>query len=190
MSAKIWRRVFAMGFLSAAAALAQTSTPASLNTKSPVGEIYVAPDRDFLDKAFESCMAQTELAEQAEQNAGSNKVREFALLQMQDGGKLNYELEAMAQKENISPPDGLNAEDRSARDRIANLHGPEFDKAYMADVIVDYQNEIARFKDAELTAHNPEVKAWAKKTLLTLENHLQEARKLATYVNLTEGSPS
>jgi putative membrane protein len=190
MRATNWLRAFAMTIFSAAAAFAQTSAPASPNIKSPVSAVYAAPDRDFLDKAFQSCMAQTELAEQAEQNAGSNKVREFGLRQMQDGGRVNYELEAIAEKENVSPPQALSAQDRSAKDQIANLHGAEFDKAYVADVVSQYEDEIAEFKDAGLTAHNPEVQAWARKTLLTLESQLQEAKKLVAYVNSTESSPN
>lgn len=189
MSATIWLRAFAMTIFSTTTVFAQTSAPAPANMQPGIIQIYAAPDRDFLDKAFQSCMAQTELAEQAEQNAGSNKVREFGLLQMQDGGKVNYELEAIAQRENVSPPQDLSAQDRSAKDQIANLHGAQFDKAYMAHVISQYEAEIAEFKNAGLTAHNPEVRAWAGKTLLTLESQLQEAKKLAAYVNSTESNP-
>lgn len=190
MRATIWLRAFAMTFFSAAAAFAQTAAPVSPNMKSSVSAVYAAPDRDFLDRAFQTCTAQTELAEQAAQNAGSNKVIEFGLRQIQDSSKVNYELEAIAEKENVSPPQGLSAQQRSAKDQIANLHGAEFDKAYMADVVSQYEDEIAEFKDAGLSAHSPELQTWARKTLLILESQLQEAKKLAAYVNSAQSTPS
>jgi putative membrane protein len=66
----------------------------------------------------------------------------------------------------------------NAINRLNNLSGTSFDKAYVEMMVTDHQNAVALFKKA---AHSTDsaVKAYASKYLPTLRKHLEEINALA-----------
>jgi putative membrane protein len=70
----------------------------------------------------------------------------------------------------------VDAKDQAAYDRLSKLSGAEFDKAYMADMVSDHKTDVSEFRRESQRGTDPDVKAWAAKTLPTLEHHLQLAQ--------------
>lgn len=60
-----------------------------------------------------------------------------------------------------------------------HLKGNSFDRAFAQDEVQSYKTAIAAFKKEADHGENPDVKAWAKKMIPTLEGHLETAEKLA-----------
>lgn len=52
---------------------------------------------------------------------------------------------------------------------MAKLSGAAFDTAYMRDMMADHNKDVAAFEHASRTATNADLKAWAGKTLPTLQ---------------------
>jgi putative membrane protein len=65
------------------------------------------------------------------------------------------------------------------RDRLGKLSGDAFDKAYMREMLSDDQHDVAAFKHEATAGHDPDLKAWAAKTLPTLQEHLKLAQSTA-----------
>ena len=56
-------------------------------------------------------------------------------------------------------------------DKLSKMNGGAFDKAYMNDMVADHKKDIAEFQKEANSGKDPDVKAWASKTLPTLQSH-------------------
>jgi putative membrane protein len=137
-------------------------------------------DRSFMMKAAEGGMAEVKLGQLAQQNGQSQEVKDFGQRMVTDHGKANDELKQVAQKQNVTLPDKCNATDQATYNRLQKLHGVAFDKAYMKDMVSDHEKDVAEFKTHEKTAKDADLKQWVSSTLPTLEDHLAQAKKVAS----------
>ena len=71
----------------------------------------------------------------------------------------------------------MGAEEKALDDRLSKLSGAAFDRAYMKAMVDDHVKDVSEFKKEAKSGTDPEVKAWAAKTLPTLEEHLKMARE-------------
>ena len=133
-------------------------------------------DRAFVTEAAMGGMAEVELGQLASGKAESGTVKHFAQRMVTDHGKVNDELKTLAQNKNISLPADSGAKHKATKDRLAKLSGAAFDKAYMQEMLADHRKDVGEFQKQSRTAKDPDVKAWAAKTLPTLEEHLQLAQ--------------
>ena len=54
---------------------------------------------------------------------------------------------------------------------------PDFDRAYMKDMVKDHKHDVSEFKKEAKKAKDPDVQKFAQSTLPTLEEHLAMAQK-------------
>ena len=163
--------------------VAQNNTMSnSENTKSTANGGVPTSDRHFMDKAAQGGMAEVELGQLAQQNAQNADVKAFAQRMVTDHSKANDQLKQLASQQGVSLPTTLDAKDQATKDKLSKLHGAEFDKAYMQDMVKDHKKDVAEFKHEANMAKTPALKDWASQTLPTLESHLQEAEKVAPQV--------
>jgi putative membrane protein len=57
-------------------------------------------------------------------------------------------------------------------DKLNGLSGAEFDKAYVDAMLADHEEDVALFKSEADGGKDADVKAWAGKTLPSLQMHL------------------
>ena len=139
-------------------------------------------DKTFATEAAHGGLAEVQLGQLALQKASSPKVKEFAQRMVTDHGKANDELKTLAQSKNITLPAGVDAKAKATHDRLAKLSGPAFERAYMQDMVAGHRKAVAAFKKESTSGKDPEVKAWATKTLPTIEEHLKMAQDIAKNV--------
>jgi len=131
----------------------------------------------FIKKAAVGGMAEVELGKLAESKASSPKVKDFGQQMVTDHSKANDELQAVAAKKNVTLPQQLDAKHTSVRDRLAKQSNKSFDRAYVAAMVADHKEDVAEFERASKSS-DPDVKAFAVKTLPTLREHLKMAKQL------------
>jgi putative membrane protein len=102
---------------------------------------------------------------------------------VRDHGKANVELRQLAERKSVTLPKEMNAEHSREADRIAKLRGDAFDTAYMQQMVKDHEADVAEFRQEAKAAADPDVKAFAAKTLPTLESHLQMSKDIAAKLN-------
>ncbi len=141
-----------------------------------------SPDQDFIMKAAQGGMAEVNLGNLAKQNGGSDAVKQFGDKMVTDHSKANDELRQLAQQKGITLPSDVSGKDKRLGKTLQAKQGSEFDKAYTRDMVRDHQADIAEFKREAESGKDPEVKAWAQKTLPTLEQHLSAAKQVASQV--------
>jgi len=163
---------------------AQNHPPADTNSKSTATGGVPTKDHNFMMKAAQGGMAEVELGRLAQQNGQSPEVKAFGERMVRDHTKANDQLKQVASQEGVALPTTLDAKDQATLQRLQDLHGSAFDKAYMHDMVNDHRQDIAEFKHEASAGNNQTVKGWASKTLPTLESHLREAEKVAPTVGV------
>lgn len=134
-------------------------------------------DSEFAVKAANGGMEEVELARLASTKASSTPVKEFAKKMLDDHMKANDELQSIATQKNITLPAALSDDAQKDVDRLSKLSGAEFDKEYMSLMVDDHKTDVDEFKKASEECKDPEIKAFAAKTLPTLEGHLDMAKQ-------------
>jgi putative membrane protein len=133
-------------------------------------------DGTFVMKAAKGGMAEVELGKLASEKGTTDQVKQFGQRMVTDHGKANDELKSLAQSKNITLPASLDPKDQALHDRLAKLSGAAFDRAYMQAMVADHRKDVSEFRTESTAGKDPDVKAFASKTLPTLEEHLKMAQ--------------
>ena len=138
--------------------------------------VFAADDEAWVMKIAKGGMAEVELGKLAAEKASSDAVKRFGQRMVDDHSKANDELKALAQNKKITLPTEIGPEEKALRDRLVKLSGPAFDQAYMKAMLNDHLKDVGEFRTESRSGKDPDVKAWAARTLPTLEEHLKMAR--------------
>jgi putative membrane protein len=130
-----------------------------------------------MDNAAQGGMAEVELGQLAQQNGQSQEVKDFGKKMVEDHSKANDQLKQLASQKGVSLPTDLDAKDKATKARLEKLKGPQFDQAYMKDMVTDHKKDVAEFEKESKSAKDPDVKSWAGQTLPTLQSHLKMAEE-------------
>jgi len=162
-----------------AAALVALTGPAAAQI-----QLVNEADREFVSKAATGGTAEVELGRVATQRAVRPSVRSFAERMVADHGRANAELAALARRKGLDVPTALEPSQQAMRDRLSGLSGPDFDRAYMSEIVRDHTEDIALFERAAEISSDPDLKAWATRSLPMLRDHLALARQVNSEVVL------
>jgi len=139
-----------------------------------------ATDTKFVHEAAAGGMAEVELGKLAADKATSSDVKAFGQRMVDDHSKANDELKALASQKGLTLPSAPEPAHKAMQDRLSKLTGAAFDKAYMQEMVKDHDKDVAAFKHASTAAADPDLKAWAAKTLPTLQEHQTQAKSINT----------
>lgn len=135
-------------------------------------------DRDFIMDAAMGGMMEVELGQVAAQKGGSDAVKQFGQRMVDDHSKANSELMSLAMSKGITLPTALDDKHRAAVTKLSAMSGAEFDRAYSKMMLSDHQKDVSAFEKQSTKGADADLKAFAGKTLPTLQEHLQMARAL------------
>jgi putative membrane protein len=152
-------------------ALAQKST--SPQSDPPVD------DQTFVTKVAADGKHEVMLGELAKNQAASADVKKFGERMITDHTKANEQLLAAAKAAKIAVPGGLPEEMAKEVQRFRGLKGAEFDKAYIKHMVEDHEKAVKLFENASKNLKDPGLRDFATKTLPTIKEHLELAKKLS-----------
>jgi len=138
-------------------------------------------DAPFIGTAAMDGLAEVEHGRLAAQNASSPEVKRFAQRMIDDHSKAGDELKRLAVQKEITLATKLDDEHRAMHEQLAALKGAAFDKAYMSHMAKAHLEAVKLFQQEATAGQDSDVKAWASKTLPTLQEHV----KLASSINAT-----
>jgi len=139
-------------------------------------------DAVFMRTAAMDGMAEVEHGRLAAQNAANDEVKQFGQRMVDDHSKAGDELKALASQKSVTLPTELDAKHKAMQDKLSKMKGAAFDRAYMGHMVTAHQQAVALFQKEAGGGKDGEVKAWAAKTLPTLQEHLKSARGTNTKV--------
>lgn len=160
------------------ATLSETPRTTGAMAGSPSGKLAAA-DKAFFMKAAQSGMLEVEASKLAQDRASSPDVKQFADMMVKDHGAADAELKQLAMARGVDLPQKLDAAHQAKLDKLSKAKGPEFDRLYSQTVGTPaHKDAVALFDKTSKSARDPEVKAFAAKTLPTLKEHLSHAQAL------------
>jgi len=163
--------------LNAAAQTAGTGTAPAGGTAMNAGQASLdTSDRKFVEKAAMGGMAEVELGRLAQQKASHQQVKEFGARMAQDHGKANTELQQIAASKGIQLPADSGRSHKKDADKFGKMDAAKFDREYMEHMVDDHKKDISEFEKASRSAKDPDIKAFAARTLPTLQEHLKQAQ--------------
>ena len=133
-------------------------------------------DNDFAMKAAQGGAAEVELGKLAETQGSDPKIKEFGQKMANDHAKAGDELKTAAS--GMSLPQEPDKKAKAAEEKLSKLQGEKFDQEYARMMLKDHEEDIALFKKEANSGQDPNLKAYAQKTLPTLEEHLRLAQDL------------
>ncbi len=150
-------------------------------------------DAKFIKGAAEGNLAEVKLGELAQQRAASDSVKEFGKRMATDHQKAYDELSQVASQKGVAMPTALDRGHQRRYDKLAKLSGADFDRAYMKEMVRDHDKDVKAFQKEANAGKDPDVKAWASRTLPTVQEHQQLAKQAYAGVqgkNSPSASPS
>ena len=135
-------------------------------------------DRDFMMKAGHAGHAEISAAKMALEKTDNADVRRFAQRMIDDHSQANEKLKEIAEEKNVTLPGEPNEEQKEKADELSELSGDEFDEEYMNAQVKDHKKVIGFFEDEDENGADSDVVGFAKKTLPTLESHLEMAEDI------------
>lgn len=135
-------------------------------------------DSSFVKDAAMGGMMEVELGKLAGTQASSEDVKNFGQRMVTDHSKANDELKSIADKKGIALPGSVNKSQQKIIDKLSKKNGADFDRAYMKDMVKDHKMDVKAFEKQSKKGTDPDLKAFAAKTLPTLQDHLQSAQQI------------
>lgn len=137
-------------------------------------------DTKFMKEAAEGGLAEVELGKLASEKASSQEVKDFGQRMVNDHSKANEQLKQLASNKGVTLPENLSAKDKMLKERLSKLNGPNFDRAYMENMVKDHKKDVAEFNRESTSGKDSAVKQFAGETLPTLKEHLKKAESIAS----------
>ena len=135
-------------------------------------------DQKFAMEAAMGGLMEVELGRLATQQGSSEAVKQFGQRMVDDHSQVNTELMQLASSKGLTLPTALDEKHQKELAKMQKLTGADFDKAYSKAMLSDHEKDVSAFEKESTKGNDADIKAFAAKTLPTLQQHLQLARTL------------
>jgi putative membrane protein len=132
----------------------------------------------FVKKAIEGNYAEIQMGQLAKQNGQSEDVKTYGQMLADDHSAANQKAMEAAKSIGVAAPDGPNAKQKSAYEKMSKLTGAKFDREFARHMIADHQKDIADYKKAAKQSN--EAGEYAKAQIPVLQEHLEAAKSLSS----------
>ena len=156
-----------------------TPTPTATPTPSATTESTVShSDRAFMKKAAKAGMKEITVSQAVMGNLSNAQLKAFAQQMVTDHTAANAELMALASQKGVE----LAAKDESSLSDDWSKKTDDIDRKYVKEMVSDHEEVVKLFEKATKSS-DPDVAAFAQKTLPTLQHHLMMAQDLKNSIN-------
>lgn len=146
-----------------------------------------ASPAEFVRQASAAGLAEVNMGRLAEKQANSDAVKKYARQIVEDHTKANDELNKIADRKRLMPAQSMDAKHQTTADQMAKLSGADFDRHFIQHMISDHEKAIALFQAQAKGGTDPDLKAYAEKTLPKLKDHLKMAQDLNKNTKTNQG---
>lgn len=144
------------------------------------GFVTQASNQDsFWNDAAQAGMEEVMLANLALQKSQNEEVKQLAQKVVDDHTAANNELKDLAASKSVTLPADVNAKQKAVYDKLNAMSGDAFDMEFVKTMVKDHEKAVSLFQKQSTGGKDAEVKAFAAKTLPTLQGHLEMAKSLS-----------
>lgn len=137
----------------------------------------------FAKEAAKGGLVEIKLGKLAEEKGSSEAVKNFGSKMEAEHSKAAEELAAAAKKVNLTLPSELNPKDQATYDKLSNLSGTEFDRAYAREMVRNHQVDLAAFQREANAGKDGAIKNVASQTVPMIQEHLNQAKEMLKSVS-------
>ena len=166
----------AAGALCAAVSAAQADNALPTPTPAPTSSLDHS-DKSFIRKAAKAGMKEVAISQAVQDRLRNPQLKEFARQMVNDHTNANNQLMALAQQKGVEMPE----KDETSLSEKWTEKGGDLDKEYIKTMVDDHEEAVKLFTKAS-QSRDPDVAAFAQKTLPVVEHHLEMAKDLNTSV--------
>jgi putative membrane protein len=146
------------------------SQPRSLDSTTGVARELSRSDRNFLQEAAKSGMKEVAISQAVLGRLTNQAAQQFAQMMVTDHSAANTELKTLAAQKGVALTATTDRYTEKWADNKRNL-----DKDYVEEMEDDHKDAIDLFEKAA-KSEDPDIAAFARKTLPKLQEHLQQLR--------------
>ena len=146
-------------------------------------------DIAFITRATADGTTEVKLGQLAVEKSSTDDVKKLAQHIVADHTAANDALRTLAQGKKVTLP-APPSEPDPAVTALKKLDGLKFDQAWADAMVKNHQKAVALFSSESRQAQDPDVKSFADKTLPTLNEHLDQARKVQETLSLAKARDS
>lgn len=139
---------------------------------------------NFMQETYKNNLAEIELGKLALEQSGSDKVKAFAQMMIEEHRAANRELQDLAKRKDVELPDETSLVNKTKKQILALRNDESFDLAYASNQVRAHELSLQVFERGQRSG-DAEATAFAEKYLPIIEKHLIKARQL---VQVTERS--
>lgn len=134
--------------------------------------------KNFSKDAAQGGMMEVQLGNIAMKNGGTQAVKAFGKMMVDDHTKINDQLKDLASKKNVDLPAAVSDDQQKDIDKLSKETGKQFDKDYVSMMIKDHKADIDAFKKNEQKISDADYKSFISNALPTLQKHLNAIEAL------------
>ncbi len=154
-----------------------SSTTGNDNAHAGHGAMTTA-DHKFAMMAAMGGMMEVELGKLAAEKGASDEVRQFGQKMVDDHTKANGELMQVASSRGMTLPTAPDPKHQAEMRKFSALTGEQFDREYVKMMVKDHKKTVAEFQKEASRGADADLKAFAARTLPTLQEHLQMIQRI------------
>jgi putative membrane protein len=136
-------------------------------------------DKDFMEDIAHANLAEIATGKMALEKSQNEQVKQFAQKMIDDHTKAEDELKQLADAKGVKLPTDTDMVHKTKAATLKPLSGNTFDKQYVKHAGVgDHENTHKLLQKVQSKAKDPDLKAYADKTIKAVEEHLSMAQQL------------
>ncbi len=183
---------FRLGTVAAIAAAIFTAMPAAAQSAASRGEQATAAesrnspgakiakaDERMMKNLAQANIAEIETGKLAQEKAAKDEVKKFGQTMVDDHTKSLGELKELAAKKGVELPTEPDTKHKATATALKALDGDNFDKQYMSMAgLSDHKKTHEMLQKVQREAKDPDLKAYAGKTIPVVHGHLTTAQQI------------
>lgn len=148
-------------------------------TTATAGAKLSRSDKEFIEEAASGGLTEVEVGKMMSERATNPGVKQFAEMLVKDHTQANEELRRIATSAGVALPSTPETKHRVMIERLANEKGADLDRTFIRNFgVKEHEKDVKDFQKQADKGENPQLKAFAAKTLPKLQEHLAMAQKL------------
>ncbi|HYG50771.1 MAG TPA: DUF4142 domain-containing protein [Flavobacteriales bacterium] len=144
-------------------------------TSGDTAKVLSQPDVNFLTFAIETNVLEVAVGKLAQKQGTDTEIIEMGQMLEEDHKKSLVETTKFGMAHKVEFSDELSESNQAKYDTLEMKKGTEFDWAFCDMMVNGHKEAIAKFEAFINEGDNDKLKDWAKKTLPTLQKHLEHA---------------
>jgi putative membrane protein len=164
-----------------------SSSPSGVPTDSSIGQtgpnMNALSAAEFAKEAAEGGLAELKFGQLAQDKGSSDAVKEFGKKMVADQMQVSDLLKSVASQRDMKLPTDMNKHDQKTYDKLSQMSGDAFDKAFMKEMVRGDQDHVSMFQLEASNGQDPGIKDFASRVLPTLQDHLKMARDTSKTVS-------